>query len=120
MTHRKKNLRIYDAISYEDALDTSERRSGLTLAERHEARGIVDTMRMRVLEKQRADRATSRVSRIRPSILAMTRDAMMGRLAELLAARPLAVFAFHDLTVLSDDDLRTVLEDVEALAEPTT
>lgn len=113
----KKNLRIYEAISHEVALDASERGEGLTPAERAEARQFVANMRTRVLEKQRADRATARVGRIRPSILAMVRDEMIGRLGELLAARPMSVFAFRDLTALSDDDLRAALEDAETLNE---
>lgn len=117
MTQRKKNLRIYEAIAYEDALDASERRAGLTFAEREEARRFVDNMRARVLDKQRADRAAAHARRIRPSILAMHRDALVGRLAELLAARPMSVFAFRDLTALTDDDLRTALEDAQALHE---
>ena len=117
MNDHNKNLRIYEAISYESAVEASARREGLTLAERDEARRFVGGMRARVLEKQRADRTAVRARRVRPSILAMTRDAVMQRLGELLATRPTVVFAFRDLTEMSDHDLRTALEDVEALVE---
>jgi hypothetical protein len=114
---QKKNLRIYEAISYESALEASARGANLTLAEREEARQFVDGMRTRVVEKQRADRAAERAERVRPSILAMTRDAMVHRLRELFAARPASVFAFRDLTAMSDNDLRAALEDAETLNE---
>ena len=114
---QNKNLRIYEALAYEAAVDASDQREGLTLAERDEARRFVDGMRARVLEKQRADRAPVRARRVRPSILAMTRDAMVQRLRALFAAHPASVFAFRDLTAMSDDDLRTALEDAETLNE---
>jgi hypothetical protein len=53
---QKKNLRIYEAISYESAVEASTRRSGLTVAEREEARQFVDGMRMRVLAVMRSAR----------------------------------------------------------------
>lgn len=108
-----KNLRIYEAISHEVAMDASERGEGLTPAERAEARQFVASMREHVLEKRRADRAASRTGRVRPSIIAMARDALERGLAEL---RP-SVLAFRDLSELSDDDLRTALEDAMQLAE---
>ncbi len=112
-----KNLRIYEAIAYEAALDALDRGVGLTPAEHEEARQIVATMRAVVVAKQRADRAASRVHRIRPSILAMARDAMAARFDQLFAAHPSAVIAHRDLTALTDDDLRTALEDAETLVE---
>ena len=114
---QNKNLRIYEAISYESAVDASTSGDGLTVAERDEARRFVSGMRTRILEKQRADRAVTRAHRVRPSILAMLREAMEQRFAELLATHPDAVFAHRDLTELSDDDLRTALEDAESLVE---
>jgi pantothenate synthetase len=112
-----KSLRIYEAVSYESALDASDRNAGLTLAERDEARQIVGNMREMVRAKQRAERAVTRAKRVRPSIFAMARDAMEVRFNALLAAHPDAVIACRDLTVLTDDDLRTALEDAEVLVE---
>lgn len=114
---QKTNLRIYEAISYESAVEASTRDDGLTLAESNEARRFVDGMRATVLKKQRADRKTARASRVRPSILAMVREALERRFADLLTTHPDAVFAHRDLTEMSDDDLRTALEDAEALIE---
>ena len=112
-----KSLRIYEAIAYESALDASDRGEGLTDDEHEEARRIVANMREMVLAKQRADRAVARVKRVRPSILAMVRDAMEVRFNALFAEHPDAVIAHRDLTALTDDDLRTALEDAETLVE---
>lgn len=117
MKNEKKNFRIYEALAYESALDASTRRAGITVAERDEGRRFVDGMRARVVQKQRADRAGERARRIRPSILVMTRDALVQRLEALFATHPRAVFAFRDLTQLSELDLRAALEDAEALIE---
>lgn len=114
---QNKNLRIYETLSYESSLDATNHPAGLTLAERDEARRFIDGMRARVLDKQRADRATGRARRVRSSISAMTRNAMLQRLRELLATHPTAVFAHRDLTELSDNDLATALEDAETLSE---
>jgi len=112
-----KSLRIYEAIAYESALDASDRGVGLTHEEHEEARRIVANMREVVVVKQRADRAAARVKRVRPSIFAMARDTMEARFNALFAAHPDAVIAHRDLTALTDDDLRTALEDAETLVE---
>ncbi len=112
-----KSLRIYEAIAYESALDASDRGVGLTDEEHDEARRIVANMREAVLAKQRVDRAAARVKRVRPSIFAMARDAMEARFNALFSAHPDAVIAHRDLTALTDDDLRSALEDAETLVE---
>jgi len=114
---QKKNLRIYEAISYESAVEASARRDSLTVAERDEARQFINGMRMRVLKKQRADREAACVGRVRPSILAMVRETLERQFANLLATHPDSVFAHRDLTEMSDDDLRSALEDALALIE---
>lgn len=114
---KQKNLRIYDAIAYEDALDASER-CDLTPDERDDAHRFIDSMRARVLAEQRARRVQMTTARrVRPSILAMARDAVVKRLGELFSEHPGAVFAHRDLTAMSDYDLQTALEDAEALIE---
>jgi len=114
---QKKNLRIYEALSYEVAVEASTRRDGLTLTERDEARQFVHGMRMRVLKKQRADREAASMNRVRPSILAMVREGLERTFTNLLTTYPDSVVAFRDLTEMSDDDLRTALEDALALIE---
>jgi len=112
-----KSMRIYEAIAHEAALDASDRGMELTLAENEEARRIVGNMREMVLAKQRAERAVARVQRVRPSILAMARDAMEAMLSAVFVARPDALIAHRDLTAMTDDDLRTALEDALTLLE---
>lgn len=118
MTDQKqKNLRIYEALAHEDALDAAERRD-LTPAEREEAHRFIDGFRARILDEQRARRErTATKPRVRPSILAMTIDAVKQRLGEMFAAHPEGVLAHRDLTAMSDHDLRTALEDAESLLE---
>jgi hypothetical protein len=112
-----KSLRIYDAVGYEAALDASDRDVGLTPAEHDEARRIVGNMREMVLAKQRAERAVTRAKRVRPSIFAMVRSAMETRINTIFAAHPDAFIAHRDLSEMTDDDLRTALEDAESLVE---
>jgi hypothetical protein len=112
-----KSMRIYEAVSYESALDASEHGAGLTLAEHEEARRIVGNMREMVLAKQRAERAVTRAQRVRPSIVTMAREAMESMLRALFVAHPDALIAHRDLTEMTDDDLRTALEDAMTLVE---
>ena len=111
-TTTKHNLRIYEAIAHEDAMAAADRRE-LTPAERASSKRIYDTMRAQIARVERADRR----SRVRPSIVAMARDAILVRLGALFESHPGAVFAHRDLTTMSDHDLRTALEDAESLAE---
>lgn len=112
-----KTLRIYEAIAYESAVDAADRDDTLTPDELAEARRLVAATRARVLAKQRDDRATRQHHRVRPSIVAMVRAELEARLRWLFEAHPDAVFAHRDLTSMSDDDLRTALEDAEALVD---
>jgi hypothetical protein len=112
-----KSLRIYEAVTYESSLDASERGAGLTLAEHEEARRLVGNMREMVLAKQRAERAVTRAKRVRPSLFAMARDVMEARFNAFFVAHPDALIAHRDLTEMTDDDLRTALEDAESLVE---
>lgn len=112
-----KSLRIYEAVAYESAVDASERGGGLTAEEFEDARRIVGNMRTMILAKQRAERAVTRTKRIRPSIWAMTRAAMESRFGWLFAEHPDAFIAHRDLTEMTDDDLRSALEDAESLVE---
>jgi hypothetical protein len=108
----EKNFRIYEALAHEDAMAAADRRELTPELQLASAR-IYESMRAQIAD---AERATRR-SRVRPSILAMTRDAITQRLAALFDAHPGAVFAHRDLTAMSDHDLRTALEDAESLAE---
>ena len=115
--HQKKNFRIYEAVSHESAMDDAESGIGLTDEERAEAYRFADAFRATIQAKRRADRAIRMKERVRPSVLAIARDAVERWLRELFAAYPTAVIAHRDLTELSDDDLRTALEDALTLIE---
>jgi len=117
MNEDNKSLRIYEAIAYESALDASERGTGLTPEEHEEARRIVGNMREVVKAKQRADRAVTRHTRVRPSIFAMAREAVEATLRALFVAHPDLLIAHRDLKEMTDDDLRTTLEDALTLVE---
>ena len=114
---QKKNFRIYEAISHELAMDAADKGVGLTADERAEAYRFADDFRASIHAKWRTERAAQMKQRVRPSILAMARDAVEQRLRELFVAHPTALLAHRDLTELSDDDLRTALEDALTLIE---
>ena len=115
------NFRIFEAIAHESAMDTAARRE-LTPAQRRESRRLLAYTHERLAELRHSQAEREKTSgalatTIRPSILAMARDAIVNRLGELLAAHPRAVFAHRDFTSMSDDDLRSALEDAEFMTE---
>lgn len=114
---QKKNFRIYEAVSHEVAMDAADKGVELTPEERAEAYRFADDFRATIHTKWRAERSAQMKQRVRPSILALARDAVEQWLRELFAAHPSALLAHRDLTELSDDDLRTALEDALALIE---
>ncbi len=115
--HQKKNFRIYEAVSHEAAMDAADSGIGLTDEERAEAYRFAEAFRASIQAKRRADRAAQMKERVRPSILALARDAVERWISELVKDHPDMVLAHRDLTEMSDDDLRTALEDALALIE---
>lgn len=114
----KRNLRIYEAVSYEAALEASDHPDDeLTPAELAWVHRVADNMQERVAAKLRADREAKMKSRVRPSIFAMARDAVEEWISALVEENPDMVLAHRDLTEMSDDDLRTALEDALTLLE---
>ena len=71
--------------------------------------------------RQPGPRSTMTERPVRPSILAMARDAVLARLAAIREGHPgvLTGFAHHQSKggEMSDDDLRSVLEDAERAIE---
>ncbi len=82
---------------------------------------IAEQGRERLAHMRREDRArrpSNIVSgAIRAAILAMTPTAVLARLSELGRIYPEMHFAHRDFTHLSDEDLRSALEDAESLIE---
>ncbi len=113
MTMTTKNLRIYEAIADADAMAASQRRE-LSPKQLRESRRIYEGIRARVDE---FERHMLDVPSIRPSIRAMTRDAIVARLAELGIAHPTAVIARPGFQDLPERDLRTALEAAECALE---
>jgi hypothetical protein len=114
---QRKSFRIYEAISHEVAMDAAEKGIGLTPEERAEAYRFADEFRASIRAKRRADRAVAMAQRVRPSIIAMARDAVERWISEIATAHSDMVLAHRDLTEMSDDDLRTALEDALTLIE---
>lgn len=114
---QKRNFRIYEAISHEVAMDAADQGIGLTPEERAEAHRFADNFRGSIRAKRRADRAVQMKERVRPLILTMARDAMERWIGTLVETHPDMVLAHRDLTEMSDDDLRTALEDALTLIE---
>ncbi|MDX2089708.1 MAG: hypothetical protein SFX73_17765 [Kofleriaceae bacterium] len=112
-----KNFRIYEAISHEVAMDAADKGIGLTPEERAEAYRFADEFRASIRAKRRAERAVAMKERVRPSLITMARDAMEQWISKLVEAHPDMVLAHRDLTEMSDDDLRTALEDALTLIE---
>lgn len=54
---------------------------------------------------------------VRPSILAMARDAVIARLSALFAERPQLAFCYRDYEQATDGDLRSALEDVLSILQ---
>lgn len=115
------NLRILDVISHDAALEAAEH--GATSPElRADVNAIGDVVRARIAEQRRRDLASAALplaaAVARPSILAMTRDALVARLAELRAMHANVILAHRDFAMMTDTDLRVALEDAElALAQ---
>lgn len=65
----------------------------------------------RIAEPSRERRA------IRPALLAMARDALVAEYARLKAAHPELGFAHRKLAEITDDDLRTMIEDIYWMVE---
>ncbi len=78
---------------------------------------LADEFRATIRAKRRAARSAQMKERVRPSILVLARDAVERWISEIVAVHPTAVIAHRDLTELSDDDLRTALEDALTLIE---
>ena len=120
-----KNVRTVEAVYHEAALVAAEEGAS-TRETRAAASRLARFAQERVAEARRA--AVARVPRaveerkpIRPSLLAMTRDALLARIEELRAghSRALAFGALHHKLSdsISDDDLRSMIEDAETAIE---
>ncbi len=123
MRTNDKNLQILDGVYHTIALVDAEE-GPVTRELRRDVDALMAFTQTRLAELRRVElrQKLSNLSpvsshAVRPSILAMTRDAIVARLGALCAAQPSAGFAHRDLARMTDDDLRTALEDAESLVE---
>lgn len=110
---KNKNLRMYEALAHEVAMDAAERRE-LTPEQREESRRLFAFAQQRLAELPPLKRESAKV---RTWILALQRPGLLQRLGEILATHPRAVFAHRDFASMSDDDLRSALEEAESMIE---
>ena len=123
MMNDDKDVRILDAVFHEAALIEADE-GPVTPELRRDVDAIMAYTRQRLAAMRRAEmrhvieqRPVLEAAPARPSILAMTRDAILARLATLCTVHRGAVFAHRDFAEMTDEDLRTALEDAESLAE---
>ncbi|MBE7450526.1 MAG: hypothetical protein HS111_16995 [Kofleriaceae bacterium] len=119
--HTTDPLDVLDVLSHEAGLGAADADDKPTAAELRDLDDVIAFARTELNRQARADVApVARVQRaVRPSILAMTRDALLARIAELrlMPTTRLAASHRHFAGVASDDDLRASLEDLEALLD---
>jgi hypothetical protein len=119
MSAADKSIDILDAI-YRDAALVEAEQGESTPEDRRWAKDFRARLQSRIAEERRALLPAATVPKkarpIRPSILAMTYDALLARIAVLTERLGDSVqFAHRHKTDLSIDDLRQILE---ALEEP--
>jgi len=120
MTQSEQDLDTYMAIAR--AVAVEEAKSMPTTPElQRRAHVIAEGARDRlaaIRREERAKRPSNVVSgAIRDAIKAMSPAQILARLGELRVLHPQMQFAHRNFEQLSDDDLRSALEDVESLIE---
>lgn len=111
---KNKNVRLYEALAHEVAMDAAERRE-LTDEQRETSRSLHAYAQSLVAELDRTDERKR--TGVRASIAVMERRPMLSRLTEIFRFQPRAALAFRDFERMSDDDLRSALEDAESMLE---
>ena len=111
---KDKNLRLYEALAHEVAMDAAARRE-LTDEQREQSRRLLAHAHERLAELERAKRKPA--TRVRDDVATLPRPSLLQWLGEVLTQHPRAVLAFRDLDQMSDDDLRIALEDALQLIE---
>jgi hypothetical protein len=108
---------VLDEISHQAALVEAER-GAVRKDDETWSRALGKQLDGRIAELRRnllpADAPIEKASPIRPSILALGREALLARIAELGRAMGGSLqYAYRDLRSLSDDDLRRLLDMME-------
>ncbi|MFT3693831.1 MAG: hypothetical protein QM831_11860 [Kofleriaceae bacterium] len=116
MKNSTRNLKLLDALADEAASYELEFGSS-TPESRAAAARYSNFVSERLAQQRREDLEHVTVNKlrrpIRRSLLAMGRAALLELLSKLEATSPTLSFAHQDLTHVSDDDLRTMIDDAE-------
>lgn len=113
---------VLETLAHEIGLGAADSDARLTPQQKKAADKVIAFARRELAKQARADvpHVVAVEKPVRPSILEMTRDAILGRIRDLeslLGARQLAVSHRHFTGAATDDDLRCLLEDLESLFE---
>lgn len=113
-TIKPHSVDVLDEISYQAALSEAEH-GAVRKDDAAWSRELGKRLDARIAELRRnllpAHAPIEKATPIRPSILAMGRDALLARIAELGRAMGGSLqYAYRDLRTLSDDDLRRLLD----------
>jgi len=114
------SMDVLDEISHQAAIVEAER-GAVRKDDEKWSRELGKQVDSRIAELRRnllpADAPIEKATPIRPSILALGRDALLARIAELGKAMGGSLqYAYRDLRSLSDDDLRRLLDMMEPSA----
>lgn len=112
-----KNIEILDALYEEAAIDAAENGKS-TPEDKKWAREMSKRVQARLAELRRnlvpGNAAAVKARPIRPSLLALGRDALIAKLNELTARLgPNVQYAHRNLEGLSDDDLRRLIDTLD-------
>ena len=116
MKNHKMHLDTLEALA--DAAVTVELEEGVSTKESRAAGSRYQALVAdRLAEMRRAELARlgePKIERrpVRPSLLAMARDALVAEYSRLKHAYPQVGFAHRKLSGITDDDLRTMIEDI--------
>lgn len=120
--NKKSDLEIVDDV-YHDAAMSEVGQRKRTPEQVRWASGVASSFQNRIAEMRRSRLPATvtpvKAKPIRPSLLAMARDALLAKLTELMRAPGLQIqYAHRNLTGLTDDDLRRMLDLLEP-SDPT-
>lgn len=120
MTQSERDLETYMAIACAVAVEEAKAMPGTPDLQRR-AHLIAEAARdrlARMRREERAKRPSNVVSgAIRASIKAMKQADVVARFAEILRLNPTMHFAHRNLEHMSEEDMRSALEDAESLLE---
>jgi hypothetical protein len=120
MTKSERDLRTFEAIQIALAKEDAKRMPMTPDLER-QVDALYAAGRRRMAQIRYAENAlwpvTVLSNEIRPKILAMSRAEVIASLADLRATHPEMQYAHRDCETITDDDLRSMLEDAMKLIE---